>query len=279
MRFFKVLLLLLLSAPAVAELEGFLLGGGLETDSDDGLRAALLTSIGFSEATWLSAGVAMSSVELASGRDSDTKYADIELDHHFDPVGVSIGAGYWGDPDILDSVDVRGSLYYRDDKLLLAAEYERREFDFIIPPSDFFPGRQFAFDADGIGARMRVHLSDTVSISAAGMQYDYSVDFRPLDERDAILRLISVSRLSLINNLIDSRASVALGIDVGLRRWELDYSTWKGAVDQARTNSITVRYLTPLSGRTDIEFGLGYDDSDLYGEATFFSVYLYFYGG
>ena len=279
MRLLKVLLLLSLAAPAAAELEGYLLGGGLETDTDDGLRAALLTSIGFSEATWLSAGVAMSSVELASGRDSDTKYADIELDHHFDPVGVAIGAGYWGDPDILDSVDLRGSLYYRNDKFLLAAEVERREFDFIIPPSDFFPGREFAFDADGIGARARIHLSDTVSISASGMQYDYSVNFRPLEDRAAILRLISVSRLSLINNLIDSRASIDLGVNVGLSRWELDYSTWKGAIDQARTKSITLRYLTPISGRTDIEFGLGYDDSDLYGDATFFSVYLYFYGG
>jgi hypothetical protein len=41
---------------------------------------------------------------------------------------------------------------------------------------------------------------------------------------------------------------------------------------------VTLRLLTPLSEKTDIEFGLGYDDSDLYGDVTFFSVYLYFYG-
>ena len=35
----------------------------------------------------------------------------------------------------------------------------------------------------------------------------------------------------------------------------------------------------PKIGKTDIEFGVGYDDSELYGDLTFFSVFLYFYGG
>ena len=52
------------------------------------------------------------------------------------------------------------------------------------------------------------------------MQYDYSVDFRPIDNRDA-LRLITVSRLSLINTLIDSRASVAFSFSHDSRSWEL----------------------------------------------------------
>ncbi|MGI9273061.1 MAG: hypothetical protein ACR2QT_14880 [Woeseiaceae bacterium] len=277
MRSPKILLLLLLTGPAYADYQGFLLGGGLETDSDDGLRAGLLGSVGFSEDTWLSGAVSGSSVELASGRNSDTIYADIELDHHFNPVGITLGAAYWGDPDILDSVDLRGSLYFRNDKFMLAGEVEKRDFDFIIPSSDVFPGREFAFEGDGIGARARVHLSDAVSLSVSGMKYDYSVDFVPDENRDAI-SLISVSRLSLINNLIDSRASLDVGIDVGLKRWEIDFSTTKGALDRSRSRSVTVRYLTPLSRKTDIEFGLGYDDADLYGNVTFFSVYLYFYG-
>ena len=37
--------------------------------------------------------------------------------------------------------------------------------------------------------------------------------------------------------------------------------------------------MTPIGNRSDIEFGLGYDDSENFGEATIFSVYLYFYGG
>ena len=188
-----------------------------------------------------------------------------------------MGLAYWGDPDLLDSIDRRLSLYYRNDRVTIAAAYELRDFDFIIPPSDFFVGREFAFEADGVGGRVRLKLTDSVSLSASAMQYDYSVDFRPDENQDAI-RLLAVSRLSLINSLIDSRASIDLSIDRGSSSWELDYSTWKGALDLSRTHSVTLYYMRPLSRRTDIEFGLGYDESDLYGDVTYFSLYLYFYG-
>ncbi len=277
MRLSKVLFILLISGSAHADFAGYLIGGGLETDSDNGFRGSLIAAIGLSTDTWLSGGFAASSVDLASGRSSDTVYGDIELDHHFDPVGISIGAAYWGDPDLLDSVDLRGSVYYRNDKFMLAGEYEYRDFDLIIPPTEFFPGREFAFDADGVGARARVKFTASFSMRASAMKYDYSVDFRPDENRDAA-GLITVSRLSLINNLIDSRASLDFALVAGLQRWELDFSTWKSVIDQSRTKSVTINYLRPLSNKTDIEFGLGYDDSDLYGDVTFFSIFLYFYG-
>jgi hypothetical protein len=270
-------LLLLLAAVAQAESGDYLFGGGLETDSDNGLRTAVLASIGVADDTWLSGSASTSSIDLPFGRSGDVRYADIDLDHHFDTLGFSIGAAYWGDPDLLDSVDLRGSLYFKNDRMTLAGEYESRDFDFIIPATDFFAGREFAFDADAIGVRARFKLGDAFSIGLSGMQYDYSVNFVPDENRDA-LRLVTVSRLGLINNLVASRARVGFGLDAGLNRWELDFSTWKGALDRSRTRSITLRLLTPLRASTDIEFGLGYDDSDLYGGATFFSVYLSFYG-
>ena len=36
---------------------------------------------------------------------------------------------------------------------------------------------------------------------------------------------------------------------------------------------------TPVGERTDLELGIGYDDSELYGSLAFFSVFLFFYGG
>ena len=90
--------------------------------------------------------------------------------------------------------------------------------------------------------------------------------------------MISVSRLSLINTLVDYRANIGLGIDFGLRRLVFDVAQWEGAVAGARTNSYSLRYLTPIGNRSDVEFGIGYDDSDTYGEVTVFSIYLYFYG-
>jgi len=277
MRLPKYLLLLLVAGSVQAEIDGYLLGAGIETDSEDGFRGSVLAGLSLNDETFLSAGLSASAVELASGRSSDLIYADIELDHFLDPLGFTIGAAYWGDPDLLDSTDLRGSVYFRNDKLMLAGEYEYRDFDFIIPTTRFFPGREFAFDADGFGARFRYSITTSIDVSLSAMQYDYSVDFRPDENRDAV-RLITVSRLGLINNLIDSRASLGLSLLTGQQRWGLNYSSWKGALDRSRTNSVTISYLRPLVQRTDIEFALGYDDSDLYGGVTFLSIYLYFYG-
>lgn len=274
----KVLALLFIAGLAQAEGGDYLLGGGVESDTADGVRGVLIAGFGLGERTWLSTSAAMGSVELGNGDESNTAYADIELDHHFDSVGIRIGAAYWGNPDVLDSVDLRGALYWQNDKVSIAGEYEYRDFNFIVPPSDSFPGREFAFDADGLGLRVSFRLSENVSLGLAGMKYDYSVNFRPDENRDAA-RLISVSRLSQINDLIDNRASISLGLNRGLKRWGLDFSTWKGAIDQSRTRSVTIHYLMPFSDKTDIEFSLGYDASDVYGNVTFFSLFLYFYGG
>ena len=115
-------------------------------------------------------------------------------------------------------------------------------------------------------------------LHASGIGYDYDVRLNVQSNR-GVLELLSASRLSLINNLIDHRVGAGIDIDVGDRTWSLDFRTWKGAVDGGRTHSTTVRFLTPLGRRGDIEFGVGIDDSDLYGSVTFFSVFGYFYGG
>lgn len=273
----SLLLSLLLAAAAEAGGDGYLLGAGLDADADSGLRVSVLASVGLAADTWLSGSASTTRVDLPLRGSSDIVNAYLDLDHNFGPLGFTLGTGYWGDADILDSVDLRASLYVKGERVTVAGEFEQRDFDFIIPPSDFFPGREFAFDADGVGARARFKLGKSFSIGVSAMRYDYSVNFRPDESRDAI-RLLTVSRLGLINNLIDSRARITFGLDAGLRHWELDFGTWKGALDRARTRSATVRYLTPLGRNTDIEFGLGYDDSELYGNTTLFSVFLYFYG-
>ena len=270
-------LLVLLAGNAFAAGNGFMIGGGIESDNEDGLGVSVIGGVGLAENTWLSAGLARSSVELSSGRELEALYADAELDHYFDQIGIRIGVAYWGDAEVLESNDWRGSVYWRGDAVMLAAEYEFRDFDFIIPSTNFRTNREIMFDADGIGASARFQLSENTSLHLKGMHYDYSIPFRPVENVDAA-RLLTVSRLSLINTLVDYRASASLGVDHGLKRWEIDFTTWEGVIDRSRTNSATLRYLMPMSDKTDIEFGLGYDDSELYGDVVFFSLYLYFYG-
>ena len=274
----RLLALIFLSSSALAAGDGFMIGAGVESDSGDSISASIIGGAGLTENTWLSAGVAKTEVDLGLGLDLESQYVDIELDHYFDPVGVRIGASYWGDSDLLESHDWRASLYWRNEKVTLAAEYEFRDFDFTIPSTDRLTSREIMFDADGLGLSARFQVSDSTSLRIRGIKYDYSVPFRPVENTDAA-SLLTVSRLSLINTLVDHRAAMTIGIDQGSKRWELDFATWQGVITESRTNSITLRYLMPLSNKTDIEFALGYDDSELYGDVTFFSLYLYFYGG
>lgn len=254
-----------------------MLGGGVEGDSDDGLGITALGGVGLTGDTWLSAALAKSSVDLLDGRELETEYADIELDHLFDPIGIRLGAAYWGDSDVLTSNDWRASAYFRNDAFTVSLDYEYRDFELIIPPTNFSPGRRQLFDADGLGLSARFETSDKTSLRLRGIKYDYSVPFRPIENTDAA-RLLSVSRLSLINSLVDHRAGMTLSIEAGDSAWDIDFTTWEGAINRSRTKSMTVRFLTPLSQRTDIELGVGYDDSELYGDVVFFSLYLFFYG-
>ena len=124
----------------------------------------------------------------------------------------------------------------------------------------------------------RLDLTDSADVRFKGMSYDYSINLRRDPNRD-IVNLISVTRLSLLNTLVDYRASLTLGFDFGLKRLEFEAGQWEGAVEGSRTNSYSARFLVPIGNRNDIEFELGYDDSENYGQVTVFSVFLYFYGG
>ena len=276
MRWSRAVPLILLSGNALAA-GGYVLGAGLEGDSADGLAGSVIGDIELGDKTWLSAAAARSTVDVGI-RSPDAWYGDVGIDHWFDPVGVRAGASYWGDNDTLDSNDWRASLYWRSDRFSLAGDYEFRDFTFDLPATDFFPGRTVSFDASGVGLTTRFDITDKLSIGLYGMDYDYSVNLR-LDSNRGLLDLLAFSRLSLINSLVDYQAHATLALDVGDRRWELDIGTWKGEVDGGTTRSATVSLLNPLGNNADLELALGVDDSELYGNVTFFSVFLFFYGG
>ncbi len=272
------LLVALVPLASAADPGDFLIGAGAETDSEDGLAVSVLGDLAIGDKTWLSAGVSHSGVDLPVRQEVDYLYADIGLDHHFDPVGIRFGLSYWGDSDILDSNDLRGSIYSRGDSGTLSVDGEYREFDFNIPALDVLPRATVGFDAKGIGLSGRVDVSDSVSLSASGISYEYSRDF---DVGDAarVVDLLTFTRLSVLSSLVDWRGSAGIGIDMGLKRLQFDVSRWRGVVDRSDNFGITLRYMAPMSRRTDIELSIGYDDSDLYGDVTFLSLFVYLYGG
>lgn len=277
MSWHSVLPLLTLTSCALAS-EGFIVGAGVEGDSSDGFAVAALGELGVTEKTWVSATLANNIVDSADGRDVDSIFWDIGLDHWFDPIGVRLGVSRWGDNDSLDSDDWRASLYWRADRFSIAADYQYRDFAFDLPATEFFPQRTFSFDASGVGATFRFDIGDALDISLSGMDYDYSANLR-LDRNRPITDLLSFSRLSLITTLVDYRVNGTLGLDAGKRRWHFNVASWEGEADGNGTRSVTVSLLNPLGKKADIEFSLGLDDSEVYGNVSFFSVFVYFYGG
>ncbi len=271
------LLIMLLAAGRGVAGDGYILGAGVEGDSQDGLAVSLIGEFGLAEETWLSAAVARYSADSALRQDLDTWYADLGIDHWWNPVGVRAGVTYWGDDDTLDSTDLRGSVYWRNDRFSISGDYQYRDFDIVLPATDFFESRKVGFSADGVGLTARVEITDTASFLLSAMDYDYDVNLR-LDSNRPLLQLLTFSRLSLINSLVDYRATATLGLDAGKQRWSLDIGTWRGEVDGGTTRTATVRFLSPVSDRSDVEFALGVDDSELYGSVAFFSVFLFFYG-
>ena len=89
---------------------------------------------------------------------------------------------------------------------------------------------------------------------------------------------MSISRLSLLSSLIDWQVGAGVGVDFGLKRWQFDFARWRGSIDGGENHSATIRFLTPMTERTDIEIGLGYDSSELYGDVVVASLFVYFYG-
>lgn len=272
------LTVLLLLANNASGAEGYILGAGVEADNADGLAVSAVGDVGLTEKTWVSAAIARNMADLPFRDDLDTWYGDVGLDHWWDPAGIRVGVAYWGDNDTLDSNDYRASLYWRTNEFSIAGDYEFRDFSFLFPGTDTFPGRRAGFEASGVGLTARYDVTDSVSLGFSGMDYDYDVNLR-LDSNQGLLQLLSFSRLSLINSLVDYRAYATFGLDVGKQSWQLDVGTWRGEVDGGDTRSATLRFLNPMGDQADIEFSLGVDDSELYGNVTFFSVFVYFYGG
>ena len=264
----------LLSGPVLAE--GYVLGIGGEGDSADGRAFSAFGDFSLTENSWLSLS-AMTAETDGIIRDNDTMLGRASIDHFFDPVGVRLGGGYWGNSDILDSRDLSATIYVRGNGGSLSLDYEKRRFEFDLQ-SDLLRGRTAEFSADGWGLSSRLALGERVNLFLGGMSYDYSRNLRVQPDID-VLAFVSNSRLSMINNLIDSRYSVGMEIKFGLRSIDLTTGRWQTAVDGSRIDSYSIGFLTPVSDRLDAEFRLSLDESESYGTTTAFSFHLYYFGG
>lgn len=274
MRFF--FLLCWLGAVHCANAE-HVIGLGAEIDTENGRAFSALGSLAIGEHSWLNAAASYS-VSRGGLRDLDIVYFDAGFDHHFDPIGLRVGISRWGDSELLDSNDMRASVYWRGDQGSLSLDFERRAFDLTIRSLSQPQSRFVEFEADGLGLAARLKLSDTVSVYANGMHYDYSRNLS-LEPSVDVLRVFALSRLSMVNSLLDDRLSGGIEFEIGDQLLDLRAATWRTAVFDDRIDSLGIGWLMPFTASSDIELRLSSDDTQAAGRVTLFSVFLYFYGG
>lgn len=262
---------------AAAHAEGYILGFGAARDTEDATAWTAFGDFGIGEKTWLSAMIGSTETEALVGGFETSTY-DVGVDHYFEPVGVRLGASYWGDSGLLDSADIRVSFYYRDDVATLSANYERRDFDFVFGSVLLGDRRKVEFQANGWGMTSTVRFGDRISLNLSGMHYEYSRRIH-IDPDINIFRFLSASRLSLMNSLLDYRVNADVEVAFGLRSVDVSAGSWKTAVDQSKVDSWSIGFLTPVSDRIDAEFRLSFDDSQNFGSTTALTVYLYYFGG
>ena len=259
--------------PAVAA--GVVVGLGVEGDTANGRAYSLFADVGVAENTWFAAALAKNETRNDTF-ELNTKFVDISIDHFFDPLGVHVGGSYWGDKGFLESNDAHASLYLRGEKGSISVDVERRNFDLTLRLDALREPRLIDFKATGFGLTGRLKTGDRMSLYLGGMNYDYSRPLALQPESDR-LRFLAVSRISLMNSLIDYRVRGGVEIDIGERRLDFRYEHWKTVVFQGRVDSLGFGFLTPVGNSADIEFRLAVDDSDEFGRATVFSVFVYWY--
>ena len=265
------------SSAATTSAAEYVVGLGAEVDTQDARAFAVLADFAVGDETWAGFSVAHSHIDDTPAL-RDTRAVDVDLDHSFERVGVRVGAGYWGDPDLLDSVDLRAAFYLHNPGGTLSADFERREFDLRLGGDAIPLSRTVEFSANGLGVSARQEFAERFEIFGGGMWYEYSRNVRLQRDFDS-LRFLSRSRLALMNSLIDSRWHVGIETGFGLRRVDLRVGAWRNAVDGGRVDSIGVGFLSPLGKRTDIELRLAQVDSVTFGRSTVLSVFLYVFGG
>ncbi|MBT8077271.1 MAG: hypothetical protein KJO31_01785 [Gammaproteobacteria bacterium] len=272
---FKLLILLAVSGPALGDSGDYVVGLGADLDSAEGRAFSLFGDFGLTDQTWLSAIGAYTSTDEALG--FDATYADLSIDHNFEPIGIRVGGAYWGDADLLDSVDLRAAVYFRNEHFSLSLDYERRDFDFLFQSLLLDRERKVSFSANGAGLTSWFQLNKRTSFYVGGMDYDYSVDIQ-LQENIDVLRFLSVSRLSLINSLVDYRINGGVNVNVGDSSLDFSISNWRTEVDQGQVTSYGIGFTTPLDRASDLELRVAYDDSENFGDTYVFSVYFYTFG-
>lgn len=295
----------------VAADSAWILSGGGEIDEESGYRLDAGAIWVASESTSLSA--------LAARSDSSTDFdeftsttASLALDHHFDPVGVSLEGRWREDSQFLAALTFAGSVYFRNGPWRLALRGETRSTDFeptrienvvitrpgtplLVSATSECGLENTAFGAGGS------YTGSVWSVRFSGTQYDYAdadcefSDVTPpsfarfLRLRPNLLPLVAPrlaqflrlqrSSITRESTFLDSTLSAGIGFRDGPRTWEIDYYHDREQFDGLASDTLVAALTLPVGASSDVELRLGVTDGDVVGVVAFAGFTFFSYLG
>jgi len=289
------------SGESAAPARPWMLGVSAQVDdlNSDSLYATF--NWGVTEKTWiyLSAGSSHYKDRLD---ELSTQSFLAGFDHLFGRFGFSADVEAWGDSETVESTELRATVHFGGERYRFYLEMEGQDITLSPLRSD-----NISLDVagTGVGARLRVNLTDSWRLFLRGVSYDYEWSGASLPNRDsltdfcadAVALAASCERLqtfvtllerrnlfaqsSLANNsFVDSELSMSMEWDVGTKLIGLNYRKDR-AIDRDRSESqsLSGSILFPINYRMDLELNLGRSESDIFRSSTYAGVFFLLYGG
>ncbi|MEO1034987.1 MAG: hypothetical protein AAFX44_05435 [Pseudomonadota bacterium] len=259
----------------------YVLGGGVGADDSNGRSLAGLVDVGLTESTFVTLTAAVSDADTVTSN-IETRSYDLTISQDFEPFSFSLGAGRWGDDDLIESDDLRARIAVDVGAWRFGIDGERRDIELVfqIVPIGDFDGRRITagVNGDGFGGNVRYRGDDGWSVSLRGMTWDYDRNVDGLALFD-LTRRVNPTTLTLAGALRDSSYLATAEWPIGDHLVGIELGRDELAIGDLVVESATVLWTIPSSARTDLELSLGYSESDDGDGAFYASVFVYFFGG
>lgn len=255
----------------------FLVGGLIDEDGTWDLQFAVDWLA--SKQTSMFIGVGKTETERTQS-DLSTTWFNLGLDHAFSNVGVTAEFEYWGDEDRLTTIDFKGSFYYENDKIYLAALGEVRDIDITFQT---LIGEEVNVDTESgaIGARIRVKPTKNLLLYATGKDYDY----KNSDRTNLILLCflrpdicsLNTSPLILARSFLNYAVSAGFDYQFSKVAINLNLSKVESFLDEQEIDVISGGLVIPVGRSSDIELIAGLSSAEYDGEIFFGGINIYIY--
>jgi len=295
------LAVLLGAEPVAAELSFGSVGAELDEESGYVVTGALGGAFA-QRTTW---DLAASHSDTATTLSDLTASAiDGSLYQDFGRLGIRLRVGGWVDRDFIEAHELGATFDIHGEGWTVALETQLRSSDFepieVNRTITLRDGRQVtiqgvadcAVDDTGLGARVGV-WSGSFSFSISTMSYDYDgfgCDFsipvldalrsstrdefvQLADNLSLVLSLGAGRRLIADNALLDSRVSLSMSHDTGLRSYNVYYDSTEDVFFGRTANTLSAGIGFPLRSGNEIEIYAGVTEFDTRSTIAFLGWY------